>query len=143
MAGYRQALTEAGIPFDPRLVVAGSGRTGGGARALPLLMTLDEPPTAVFCYNDLTATGLLHAAREEGVEVPQELAVVGFDDILLASYVYPPLTSVAQPKAEMGRQALQMALTLMTAEDPTAEGFSNIVLRGQLVVRESSGGVKK
>jgi DNA-binding LacI/PurR family transcriptional regulator len=137
MAGYRQALAEAGIPFESALVVPGTGRAGGGERALPVLM-VDEPPTAVFCYNDMTAIGLLRAAREAGLSVPQDLAVVGFDDILLASYVCPPLTTIAQPKARMGQQAMQMALALMATEDPAAEEFSNIVLKGKLVVRESS-----
>ncbi len=138
LAGYRQALTEAGMPFDPALVVPGTGRTGGGERALPVLLGLDEPPTAVFCYNDLTAIGLLRAAREAGLAVPHDLAVVGFDDILLASYVFPPLTTIAQPKAEMGQRAMQMALALMKTKDPAEEGISDIIVKGQLIVRESS-----
>jgi len=136
--GYCCALDAAGISFDPDLVVPGTGRAGGGERALSALMELDEPPTAVFCYNDMTAIGLLRAAREAGLYVPQDLAVVGFDDILLASYVCPSLTTIAQPKAEMGRRALKMALALMTTQDPAAEGIFNVVARGQLVVRESS-----
>jgi DNA-binding LacI/PurR family transcriptional regulator len=138
LAGYRQALSAAGISLDPDLVVPGTGRAGGGERALPALMGLDERPTAVFCYNDMTAVGLLRAARGAGLAVPQDLAVVGFDDILLASYVCPPLTTVAQPKVEMGQQAMGMALALMTAENPAEQGFANIVVKGQLVVRESS-----
>lgn len=137
-AGYRQALAEAGIPFDPALVVPGSGRVDAGERALPLLMELEELPSAVFCYNDLTAVGLLRAAREAGLSIPGDLAVVGFDDILLASYVSPPLTTISQPKAHMGRLALEMALTLMATEDPIQEGISDIVVQGQLIVRESS-----
>jgi LacI family transcriptional regulator len=86
----------------------------------------------------MTAIGLLRAAREAGLGIPRDLSVVGFDDILLASYVCPSLTTIAQPKAEMGRRALQMALALMTSQDPAAEGLSNIVVEGQLVVRESS-----
>jgi LacI family repressor for deo operon, udp, cdd, tsx, nupC, and nupG len=139
LAGYRQALDEAGLPFDPNLVVPGTGRTGGGERALPALLALDEPPTAVFCYNDMTAIGLLRAAREAGLAVPQDLAVVGFDDVLLASYVCPPLTTIAQPKVEMGQRAMRMALALMGAEDPVQEGISDVIVKGQLIVRESSG----
>jgi DNA-binding LacI/PurR family transcriptional regulator len=134
--GYRQALAEAGIPFDPALVVPGSGQVEGGERALHALTALEEPPTAVFCYNDLTAIGLLRAAREIGLAVPGDLAVVGFDDIPFARYVHPALTTVAQPTAEMGRQAMQMTLALMQAQD---EQFSNIVLAGQLIIRKSSG----
>jgi DNA-binding LacI/PurR family transcriptional regulator len=136
--GYRHALTESGIPFDPALIVPGNGRADGGERALPALMGLGGPPTAVFCYNDMTAVGLLHAAREAGLAIPQDLAVVGFDDILLASYVHPPLTTIVQPKAEMGQRALKMILDLMAADDPSAETFANVTLRGQLIVRGSS-----
>jgi LacI family repressor for deo operon, udp, cdd, tsx, nupC, and nupG len=137
-AGYRQALHEAGIPIDSALIVPGTGRAGGGERALPVLMNLDEPPTAVFCYNDMTAIGLLRAAREAGIGVPQDLAVVGFDDVSLALYVCPPLTTIAQPMFEMGRRALHVALALMSAEDPVGEGLSNITVKGRLVVRDSS-----
>jgi DNA-binding LacI/PurR family transcriptional regulator len=134
--GYRQALTGAGLPYAPSLVTPCSGRVESGAQVLPQLLALPEPPSAVFCYNDLTAIGLLHAAREAGLTLPGDLAVVGFDDIPLASYVCPPLTTVAQPHGEMGRQAVQMTLALKQARD---EQFSNIVLAGQLIIRESSG----
>jgi DNA-binding LacI/PurR family transcriptional regulator len=138
MAGYRQALEEAGVPFDPALVIRGSGRLDGGERGLRALARLAEPPTAVFCYNDMTAIGLISAARQADLSVPQDLAVVGFDDIPLAAHVYPPLTTVAQPQRDMGRQAMDMALALMAADDATAS-FSDVVIRGKLVVRESSG----
>jgi len=138
LAGYRQAVDEAGIPFDPALVVPGNGRLDGGERALHALAGLAELPTAVFCYNDMTAIGLISAARQAGLSVPQDLAVVGFDDIPLAARVCPPLTTVAQPQRDMGRWAMQMALALMTAGDSTTP-FSDIVVKGKLVVRESSG----
>ena len=83
--------------------------------------------------------GLLRAARHRGLQVPADLSVVGFDDIPFASCVHPALTTIAQPKVEMGQQAMQMALALMAAKDPTDERFSNIVFQGQLIVRESSG----
>jgi DNA-binding LacI/PurR family transcriptional regulator len=138
LAGYRRALAEADIPFDPELVVAGTGRVGGGERALPVLLERHPRPSAVFCYNDLTAIGLLRAARKAGLAVSAELAVVGFDDILLAAFVCPPLTTIAQPKAEMGRRAFDMALALMTTQDPAQAGFTDINMKGELIVRESS-----
>jgi LacI family repressor for deo operon, udp, cdd, tsx, nupC, and nupG len=140
MAGYRQALTEAGLVFDPALVLQGTGRVGGGEQALPRLMELEEPPTAVFCYNDMTAIGLLRAARQADLQVPRDLAVVGFDDIPFASYVRPALTTIAQPKPQMGRQAMEMVLALIADGQPVEGIVSNIVVQGQLVVRESSGG---
>jgi len=138
LAGYRQALEQAGIAFDPALVVPGTGRAGGGERALPVLTALDEPPTAVFCYNDMTAIGLIHAARQMGLPVPEALAVVGFDDILFASFVQPPLTTVAQPMSEMGKQALEMVLSLIDDGDSSRGRVTNIVVQGTLIVRESS-----
>jgi len=144
LAGYRQALDEAGIPFDPALVVPGNGRLDGGERALrtwlptrQALARSAEPPTAVFCYNDMTAIGLISAARQVGLSVPENLAVVGFDDIPLAAHVYPPLTTIVQPQRDMGRQAMNMALALMTADDSTIP-FSDVVIRGELVVRETT-----
>jgi len=136
--GYRGALAAAGVPFDPALIVPGDGRADGGAQALTPLMALDEPPTAVFCYNDMTAVGLMQASRQSGLSVPGDLAVVGFDDIPFALYVHPPLTTIAQPKIEMGQQAMEMALALMTAQDPADRAFSNVVVKGKLVVREST-----
>jgi DNA-binding LacI/PurR family transcriptional regulator len=139
LAGYRQALTASGIEPDPSLVVPGNGRVTGGERALLMLVALDEPPTAVFCYNDMTAIGLLRAARQVALRVPQDLAVVGFDDIPLASYLQPSLTTIAQPKPRMGKQAMAMVLALLDSRDAQATGVSNVVLQGQLIVRESSG----
>ncbi len=138
LAGYRQALDESGITFDPALVVHGNGRLDGGERALRTLARLAELPTAVFCYNDMTAIGLISAARQAGLSVPDDLAVVGFDDIPLAAHVYPSLTTVAQHQRDMGRQAMNMALALMTADDSTTP-FSDIVVKGKLIVRASSG----
>jgi DNA-binding LacI/PurR family transcriptional regulator len=139
LAGYRQALSGAGITFDSDLVVRGTGRADGGEGAFPEIMYLGDRPTAAFCYNDMTAIGLLRAARSAGVRVPDELAVVGFDDIPFAAYVTPSLTTVAQPKPEMGRRAVEMALALAGAEASDPSVTTNVVLRGTLVVRESSG----
>jgi LacI family transcriptional regulator, repressor for deo operon, udp, cdd, tsx, nupC, and nupG len=148
LVGYCQALAKAGIPFDPALVAPGTGRGDAGERALPLFMALQPPPTAVFCYNDVTAIGLMHAARQAGLSVPGDLAVVGFDDIPFALYIYPSLTTIAQPKPEMGRSAVDMVLSLVSAGDRVkaktpASGrqvsvVSDIVVQGRLVVRESS-----
>jgi DNA-binding LacI/PurR family transcriptional regulator len=141
MAGYRQALVAGGIEPDAALIVPGNGRAGGGERALQALMELNELPSAVFCYNDMTAIGLMHAARQVGLSVPRDMAVVGFDDIPFASYFYPPLTTIAQPKVEMGRLAMKMALSLMTiGEENHEEELSNVVVRGKLVVRASTVG---
>jgi LacI family repressor for deo operon, udp, cdd, tsx, nupC, and nupG len=139
IAGYREVLNLAGIGFDPTLVVPGNGRASGGESALPALRALADPPTAVFCYNDMTAIGLMRAARQAGLEVPQTLSLVGFDDIPFASYVQPSLTTIAQPKAKMGARAMEMVLDLMSGPGSTGEDGSILVVLGELVVRESSG----
>ena len=137
--GYRRALNEAGIGIDPALVVPGTGGADGGEQALPVLLGLSEQATAAFCYNDMTAIGLLRAARREGVSVPGDLAVVGFDDIPLASYVEPSLTTVAQPTGEMGERATEMVLDLLEEGRDNGSDVANVVVQGTLVVRTSSG----
>jgi DNA-binding LacI/PurR family transcriptional regulator len=99
---------------------------------------MSEPPSAVFCYNDMTAIGVLQAAREANISVPGDLAVIGFDDIPFASYVSPSLTTINQPKREMGRLAVEMALSLAEADDRADLELSDIVVKGELVVREST-----
>jgi DNA-binding LacI/PurR family transcriptional regulator len=141
MTGYRQALVDSGIEPDPDLVVPGNGRADGGERALETLTALDVLPGAVFCYNDMTAIGLINAARGAGLVVPSDLAVVGFDDIPFATYCCPPLTTIAQPKVEMGQLAMKMTLSLMAIEEgENGEELSNIVVQGKLIVRASTVG---
>jgi DNA-binding LacI/PurR family transcriptional regulator len=139
LSGYRKALDAANIPFNPSLVLPGTGRTGGGERALPLLMNNETPPTAAFCYNDMTAIGLMQAAAAMNITVPDDLAVVGFDDIPFASYIKPSLTTVVQLKAEMGLQATEMVLDLIEAKAENMNDFENRFIQGELIVRESSG----
>lgn len=136
LAGYRRALAEAGHPADRDLVRPGTGRPDAGEDALPALVGLAERPTAAFCYNDMTAIGMLAAARRLGVAVPGDLAVVGFDDVLYASLAVPPLTTVAQPRVEMGELAVRMALALQGGEDHAR--VANVVVKGELIVREST-----
>jgi DNA-binding LacI/PurR family transcriptional regulator len=138
LEGYRQALARGGLLFEPGLVVPGTGRAEGGEQVLSMFMGLDEPPSAVFCYNDMTAIGLLCAARQAGLSVPRDLSIVGFDDIPFASYVCPPLTTIAQPKFEMGQQAVLMVLALIGHEEAGDGRVANMVVKGQLIVRDSS-----
>jgi DNA-binding LacI/PurR family transcriptional regulator len=132
-AGYRQALDAAGIPFDDALVAYGDGGAESGHQAMTELLQLPELPTAVFCYNDMEAFGALRAARARGLRVPADLSLVGFDDLYLASYIDPPLTTVRQPKHDMGRQAAETLLELLAGGKP-----ASIVKPCELVVREST-----
>jgi DNA-binding LacI/PurR family transcriptional regulator len=137
-AGYRQSLRKQGIPYDPTLIVPGDGRYAGGMHAAGRLLNMSEPPSAVFCYNDMTAIGVLQAAREANISVPGDLAVIGFDDIPFASYVSPSLTTINQPKREMGRLAMEMTLNLSEVDDRADIELSDIVVKGELVIREST-----
>jgi LacI family repressor for deo operon, udp, cdd, tsx, nupC, and nupG len=139
LAGYRQALAEAGLGFDSSLVVQGTGHSDGGQRALPVLLSLDPPPSAVFCYNDMTAIGLIDAAGTAGLSLPADLAIVGFDDVVFAQFCHPPLTTIAQPIAEMGRGAIELMLALLSDEGRSELPGPNVTLKGQLTVRASSG----
>jgi len=134
LAGYKRALGEAGIEFDSSLVFYGDGKASGVGEAARQLLSLNPLPSAVFCYNDMTALGLLQLIKQAGKRVPQDISVVGFDDIFLASYTDPPLTTIAQPKHEMGRRAMEMLLALISKE----QSVTNITVQGRLVVRQSA-----
>jgi len=133
-AGYREALEAAGAPFLPELVVHGDGKPEGGTAAVNQLLDLPEPPTAVFCYNDMTALGALRAIRGRGLGVPADISLVGFDDLFFASYTQPPLTTVRQPRRKMGRMALESLLKLMSGKEPA----ETIKVPAELIVREST-----
>jgi DNA-binding LacI/PurR family transcriptional regulator len=142
LRGYRQALLEWDLAFNlppdaggSTLVVDGNGQLEGGWHAMRLLLAASAPVTGVFCYNDLTAIGALRAIREAGKKVPEDVSVIGYDDLAMAAYTDPPLTTVAQAKREMGRQAMEMILQLIADTAPVED----IVLPGQLVIRESTG----
>jgi LacI family transcriptional regulator len=115
--GYRKALLEADIVVEEDIIVPGNFNLGGGYRATQRLLALDNPPTAVFSANDLMAIGAICAASEAGRNVPTDLSVVGFDDIPLASYSNPPLTTVTQPIYDMGVAATAMLLERLSDPD--------------------------
>lgn len=117
VTGYRQALSEGGIPVDEVLIVKGDFQYESGYRAARQLLARDDPPTAIFACNDLMAVGAISAAVEMGRQVPVNLSVVGFDDVRLASFANPPLTTIVQPKYEMGVLATTMLLERMRNHD--------------------------
>src|SRR5947209_7102720 len=111
--GYHAALAGAGILPDPALEVESNFEIDGGEQAANLLLDLPEPPTAIFAFNDNHAIGTLRAARSRGLRVPEDLSVVGFDDVEHATIVTPMLTTVRQPPAEMGRTAVSLLTRLI------------------------------
>lgn len=134
-AGYRKALQEAGIEVDDELILEGDYRQHSGYEGSKRLLRTSKPPTAIFACNDLMAIGALMALEEEGICVPDDMAVVGYDDTVLASVCRPRLTSVAQPKYEIGAIACEMLLSRLKSKNKPRE---QTILRPQLVIRESS-----
>lgn len=133
--GYHGALAEAGIARDPALEVEADFEIVDGLEAGGMLLDLAEPPTAIFAFNDNIAIGVLQAARARGVRVPEDLSVVGFDDVEPATIVTPTLTTVRQPLAEMGRTAVSLLTRLL--ERQRFETL-HVELATRLVVREST-----
>jgi LacI family transcriptional regulator, galactose operon repressor len=134
-AGYHAALAAAGIALEPELEVASDYEYAPGVEAAGVLLDLPEPPTAIFAFNDAIGLGVLRAAHLRGLRVPEDLSIVGFDDIKYATIVSPPLTTVRQPLAEMGRTGVSLVLRLL--EDPRPVTH-RIELPTRLVVREST-----
>ncbi len=139
LLGYRQALERHEIPYDPDLVVEGQFTAESGEAAVERLLALDPPPTALFVASDTVALGALVALRRRGLQIPEDMALVGFDDIPLAAYVDPPLTTVRVPAYELGREAARLLLTLVQGQAP---GTTHVVLSTSLVVRLSCGALR-
>ncbi len=134
--GHRAALETAGIPIDPALVRWANFEVEGGLAAATELLALPDLPTAIFAGNDLQALGVLEAARLRGLRIPDDLSVVGFDDLLISRWTSPPMTTVHQPLGEMVSTAVQLVLALGRGEAAPHHG---IELATSLVVRESTG----
>ncbi len=117
LAGYRQALAENDLPFEESLVAEGGFVEDGGYHAMQQLLQRDAGFTAVFAANDQSAAGALKALREAGLRVPEDVSLVGFDDLLIGHYLYPALTTVLQPFAEMGQAAAWLALTALGIDE--------------------------
>ncbi|NUT53943.1 MAG: substrate-binding domain-containing protein [Saccharothrix sp.] len=135
LAGYRSALDLAGVAVDPALVRHADFTREGGYREARELLRLPDRPTAVFAANDEQALGVVDAARAEGLSVPGDLSVVGFDDLPAARWSAPALTTVRQPLAAMGRQAGWMLADLIGGRPPVTD---RVELATELVVRSST-----
>jgi LacI family xylobiose transport system transcriptional regulator len=134
--GFRSALERSGIGFDPGLVRAGDFHVTGGRAAAEALLDLSEPPTAIFAGSDLQALGVYEAARPRGVRIPDDLSVVGYDDLRVARWVGPPLTTIRQPLTEMAETAARLLIDMADAPETTPN--QRIDLATSLVVREST-----
>ncbi|MBX3080984.1 MAG: LacI family DNA-binding transcriptional regulator [Anaerolineae bacterium] len=141
MAGYQRALTEAGLPFDPALVKEGDFSPHGGFTAMHALLALEPRPTAVFVASDTVALGALQAIRQQGLSVPSDIALVGFDDIPLVGFVDPPLTTIRLPAYELGWKAAEKLIRGIGGDK--ASLVTNVILETELLIRGSCGASSK
>ncbi len=138
LRGYRMALREACIIHDPSLEREGDFTEAGGYAATQALLAMKDRPTAIFAANDSMAIGALSALRESGIAVPEEMAVAGFDDIPLARYMDPPLSSVHVPIFELGARAVELLVHGITHKNDHARRRERVSTK--LVIRRSTGG---
>ena len=136
--GYERALAGAGLALDESLVADGRVEEQGGREAMRALLAQGPRPTAVFAANDMMALGAMKTIRREGFRVPEDIAVIGFDDIPISQYIEPSLTTVHQPMYQIGRRAAEtLAAQVLNGRDETAA--TRHILRTRLVIRESCG----
>ncbi len=134
LAGYRASLKDHGLPDDPQLVYEGNFLQPQGYQGAQVLLDVPEPPSAIFASNDMMAFGVMEAARERGLRLPEDLSIIGFDDIPQALHVHPELTTVRQPLEAMGRRAAMLLLHYIAHPDAEIE---RVELSTELIVRQS------
>lgn len=138
--GYRAAMDEAEVAVDPGLIRYGNFHVQDGVAEGRTLLRLPDRPTAIFAGNDLQALGVYQAAREARLHIPEDLSVVGFDDLPVATWVGPPLTTVRQPLIQMAVAGARLVLRLANGEHPSQ---TRVELATELVVRESTAPVRR
>jgi LacI family transcriptional regulator len=135
VAGYQAALANHRLPFDPALVCESAPTRAGGSEAAKLALALADPPTAVVCFNDIVAFGVIRELSRRGVRVGRDMSVVGFDDIAEAEHNAPPLTTIRADTKGIGAQAARALLDLIGGAPPSAHPL----IRTELILRESCG----
>lgn len=137
--GYKAALSQAEITVNPSYIVAApNGTSEGGAATVAQLMANTIPPTAIVCFNDLMAIGAMFTLREQGLQIPVDCSITGFDNIQLSQYIIPPLTTFHQPRYELGSEAAAMMLRLLNRKTSNFSTTEVVTLKGDLVVRQST-----
>ena len=139
---FEQAMSEIGLKIRKDGIVEGDHTLEGGIRATQSLLSLPNRPTAIVCSNDMTALGVMHKCHEEGLSIPRDLSLVGFDDINLAQFVLPPLTTVRMSQTELARLAFNALLTELEREEASEHG-TEYVLETSLVLRDSTALVNR
>jgi DNA-binding LacI/PurR family transcriptional regulator len=139
IVGYRKALAEFKIEENRDYAIDGEFSIEGGARAFRQLMELKNPPEAIFCASDDMALGVLKTARKMGIRIPNDVAIVGYDDILTCELTNPQITSVRQPKAEIGKLLFDRLMEYIQNSSTDKKIFKNVVLTPEMIIRESCG----
>jgi LacI family transcriptional regulator len=134
---FLQSMQEIGLAVDPQLVVAGDHTTEGGMDAAAKLLRVPAKPTAILCSNDMTAIGVMRKSYEDGVVIPRDLSLVGFDDVRLAQFMLPPLTTVQMSQAELARLAFEALLADVDRQDPMSNG-TEYALQTNFILRKST-----
>ena len=134
---FVQSMGEIGMKVEPHLVVEGDHTLEGGERAMAKLRRLKQWPTAILCSNDMTAIGVMRRSYEERITIPDDLSVIGFDNIHLAQYILPPLSTIEMSQSELGRLAFQALLSDVQRKLPNPEG-TEYILGTTFVLREST-----
>ena len=137
-AAFEQSMREIGLNFAPELIIEGDHTMKGGMRALLELLSMRERPTGVLCSNDMTAIGVMREAYDYGIRVPEDLSVVGFDDIRLAQFMIPPLTTVQMSQTELANLAFKALLNHVESNSSSLK-HTEYDLHTTLVVRKSTG----
>lgn len=135
LQGYVQALRRSGITVEPQYIARGNFTYEAGSNALEQLLSLPVPPTAVFCHSDIMALGALSLAKRRGLKIPDDLSIIGFDNISLSEFCDPPLTTVAQPRFDIGREAMLLLLDQLHGHSVSS---GSRLLDCELIVRGST-----
>jgi LacI family transcriptional regulator len=140
LSGFRATLATAGITPDPDLEIGSNFKFEGGEAAAVKLFDLPDPPTAIFAFNDEVAIGAMIAARARGLGIPEDISIIGFDDALPARLAAPPLTTIRQPLAELGRTAVSLLRRLINKQQVEV---LRVELHTKLILRESTGAPRR
>ena len=134
LQGYKKALSEANIVLNPDWIVESHFDFEGGIVGAQKLLSLSDRPTAIFCCSDTIAIGAYQAIQNQGLRIPQDISIMGYDDIELARYLFPSLSTISQPKAELGKLAVE---TLLQRIQEPNENYRTLVLEPTCILRES------
>ena len=143
--GYESVLRKHGIVVDPQLIFERDFEFIEGRAAMNRMMSIDPRPTAAFCANDIQAIGALYECREAGVRVPEDMSIIGFDDLPIAQYTWPQLTTVRVPANEMGRRAAESLLTAIKTHQPplSVELPTDLIIRGSTAAPQGARNGKR